>query len=154
MCVIIPVDGIVSIGRPVPLYFSTDTPMVFPDVTTDFSERESGKHHMTNNIALFSGKMMVGHDGLLSGLSVGRASLYQKTRHVLSLSHVVQLQVESTLIAKLQVVKGYNIKKSASITNDCIIASSARTIGATVYTQNRKDFEAILEVTDFKVVFV
>jgi predicted nucleic acid-binding protein len=58
------------------------------------------------------------------------------------------------LIAKLQVVKGYNIKKSASITNDCIIASSARTIGATVYTQNRKDFEAILEVTDFKVVFV
>jgi predicted nucleic acid-binding protein len=41
------------------------------------------------------------------------------------------------LIAKLQVVKGYNIKKSASITNDCIIASSARTIGATVYTQNR-----------------
>jgi hypothetical protein len=70
--------------------------MVFPDATTDFSERESGKHHMTNNIALFSGKMMVGHDGLLSGLSVGRASLYQKTRHVLSLSHVVQLQVEST----------------------------------------------------------
>jgi predicted nucleic acid-binding protein len=58
------------------------------------------------------------------------------------------------LIAKLQVVKGYNIKKSASITNDCIIASSARTIGAKVYTQNRKDFEAILEVTDFKVVFV
>jgi predicted nucleic acid-binding protein len=41
------------------------------------------------------------------------------------------------LIAKLQVVNGYNIKKSASITNDCIIASSARTIGATVYTQNR-----------------
>jgi hypothetical protein len=93
---VIPVDGIVSIGRPVPLYFSTDTPMVFPDATTDFSERESGKRHMTNNIALFSGKMMVGHDGLLSGLSVGRASLYQKTRHVLSLSHVVQLQVEST----------------------------------------------------------
>jgi predicted nucleic acid-binding protein len=41
------------------------------------------------------------------------------------------------LIAKLQVVNGYNIKKSASITNDCIIASLARTIGATVYTQNR-----------------
>jgi hypothetical protein len=52
--------------------------MAFPDATTDFSESESGKHHMTNNIALFSGKMMVGHDGLLSGSSVGRASLYQK----------------------------------------------------------------------------
>jgi hypothetical protein len=33
---------------------------------------------MTDNIALFSGKMMVGHDGLLSGKSVGGASLYQK----------------------------------------------------------------------------
>lgn len=58
------------------------------------------------------------------------------------------------LIAKLQVVKGYNIKKSTSITNDCLIASSTRTIGATLYTQNRKDFEAIREVTDFKIVFV
>jgi predicted nucleic acid-binding protein len=57
------------------------------------------------------------------------------------------------LIAKIQVVKGYNIRKSTSITNDCLIASSARTIGAKLYTQNRKDFEVIREITDFKVVF-
>jgi hypothetical protein len=33
---------------------------------------------MTDDIALFHGKMMIGHDGLLSGMSVGRALLYQK----------------------------------------------------------------------------
>jgi hypothetical protein len=76
---IIPVDRIISIGGPVSLYFSADTGMVLPDTTTDFSERESGNRHMTDNVALFSGKMMVGHDGLLSGSSVGGASLYQKT---------------------------------------------------------------------------
>jgi hypothetical protein len=65
-------------GKTVSLYFSTDASMVFPDATTDCPERESCKHHMTNNIALFSGKMMVGHGGLLSGSSVGRASLCQK----------------------------------------------------------------------------
>lgn len=56
-------------------------------------------------------------------------------------------------IARLQTARGYDIKKSASITNDCLIASSARTIGATVYTRNRKDFEAIKSLMDVKVVF-
>ncbi len=34
---------------------------------------------MGDNILFICGKMMVGHDGLLSGSSVGGASLYQKT---------------------------------------------------------------------------
>ena len=38
------------------------------------------------------------------------------------------------IISKLQVSKGYNIKKSASITNDCLIAASVRSNGATLYT--------------------
>jgi hypothetical protein len=33
---------------------------------------------MTDDIAIFHGKMMIGHGGLLSGMSVGSASLYQK----------------------------------------------------------------------------
>jgi hypothetical protein len=33
---------------------------------------------MTDDIALFHGKMMIGHGGLLSWVSVGRALLYQK----------------------------------------------------------------------------
>lgn len=58
------------------------------------------------------------------------------------------------ILSELQSVKGYDIKKSASITNDCLIAVSARSIGAMVYTQNRKDFQAIHDVFDFKVAVV
>lgn len=58
------------------------------------------------------------------------------------------------VISKLQIYKGYNIKKSSSITNDCLIATSARSIGAILYTQNMKDFQAIKAVLDFKVSFV
>jgi predicted nucleic acid-binding protein len=57
------------------------------------------------------------------------------------------------ILARLQTTKGYTIRKSASITNDCLIAASARSIGATLYSQNRRDFEAIRELMDFKVVF-
>jgi len=58
------------------------------------------------------------------------------------------------IIAKLQSSKGYDMKKSASITNDCLIAASTRSIGAVLYTQNKKDFEAIHDVFDCKVMFV
>ena len=58
------------------------------------------------------------------------------------------------ILSELQSVKGYDIKKSVSITNDCLIAVSARSIGAVLYTQNKKDFQAILDVFDFKVSFV
>ena len=58
------------------------------------------------------------------------------------------------IISKLQVSKGYNIKKSTSITNDCLIAASARSMGATLYTKNKKDFLAIQDIFDFKVMFV
>ena len=58
------------------------------------------------------------------------------------------------ILSGLQSVKGYDIKKSVSITNDCLIAVSARSIGAVLYTQNKKDFQALRDVFDFKVSFV
>lgn len=58
------------------------------------------------------------------------------------------------ILTKLQSVKHYNLKKCGSITNDCLIASSSKTIGAVVYTQNKKDFQSIKDVFDFKVEFV
>ena len=58
------------------------------------------------------------------------------------------------ILSGLQSKKGYGIRKSASITNDCLLAASARSTGATLYTQNRKDFEAIYDIFDFKVSFV
>lgn len=58
------------------------------------------------------------------------------------------------LLAKLQSHKGYEIKKTRGLTNDVLIALSARRLGATVITQNRKDFEAIQSVKDFKLKIV
>jgi predicted nucleic acid-binding protein len=57
------------------------------------------------------------------------------------------------IVARLQSSKGYDIRKSASITNDCLIAASAKSIGAVLYTQNKKDFMAIQDVFDFKVSY-
>jgi predicted nucleic acid-binding protein len=53
------------------------------------------------------------------------------------------------ILAKLQSEKGYDLKKSYHITNDVLIALSARRVGATVFTQNKKDFETIKEFKDF-----
>ena len=60
-------------------------------------------------------------------------------------------EVSGEILAKLQRVKGYEIRKMASITNDCLIAASARAFGATVYTQNRPDFVAIKDVFNFEL---
>lgn len=58
------------------------------------------------------------------------------------------------ILFRLQNIKGYDVRKSASITNDCLIAASVRSIGGVLYTQNEKDFRAIKDVFDFKVSFV
>jgi len=55
------------------------------------------------------------------------------------------------ILAKLQSEKGYDLKKSYHISNDVLIALSARRIGATVFTQNKRDFETIKEFKDFKL---
>ncbi|MGH7598749.1 MAG: type II toxin-antitoxin system VapC family toxin [bacterium] len=58
------------------------------------------------------------------------------------------------LLAKVQSQKGYEIKKTIGLTNDVLIALSARRIGATIITQNRKDFKAIQSVKEFKLMIV
>ena len=63
-------------------------------------------------------------------------------------------ELAGEIIASLQSSKGYDIRKSSSITNDCLIAASAKSMGAILYTQNKKDFMAIQDVFDFKVFMV
>jgi hypothetical protein len=71
--------------------------MVSPDTPADLSQRKAGNRHMGDDILLFWGKMMVGHDGLLSGTSVGGASLYQKIPSCpLTIGHLVHFEVEFT----------------------------------------------------------
>lgn len=58
------------------------------------------------------------------------------------------------ILAKLQREKGYELKKTASLANDCLIATSARNLGATVVTQNARDFVAISEVFKLEIQIV
>jgi hypothetical protein len=58
------------------------------------------------------------------------------------------------LLRRLQRQKGYDLKKSARLVNDVLIALTARRIGATLITQNRRDFEAIREYKEFKLEII
>ncbi|MFL5431393.1 MAG: type II toxin-antitoxin system VapC family toxin [Myxococcales bacterium] len=49
---------------------------------------------------------------------------------------------------------GYRIGASHSIANDVLIALSARSIGATVVTQNERDYRAIQAVRRFRLAIV
>jgi hypothetical protein len=49
-------DCIISVGRPVPSDLPAYAGMVPSDAPADFSQRKIGKHQMTDDIALFSGK--------------------------------------------------------------------------------------------------
>ena len=79
--------------------------------------------------------------------------LFKKVDRVVTLD-MRDYERAGEVLSELQSRKGYDIRKIASITNDCLIAVSARSIGAVLYTQNRKDFQAIRDVLDFKISFV
>ena len=56
------------------------------------------------------------------------------------------------VLAQLQARLGWNLAGAYSLANDVLIALSARSIGATVITQNQADFEAIRTIRRFKLV--
>ncbi len=58
------------------------------------------------------------------------------------------------ILRQLQAKMGYDLAGAHSLVNDVLIALSARSIGATVLTQNRPDFEAIRRLHSFKLVVV
>ncbi|HEV8712306.1 MAG TPA: PIN domain-containing protein [Candidatus Binatia bacterium] len=58
------------------------------------------------------------------------------------------------ILATLQRRLGYDLKKRTRLVNDCLIALSSRQVGATVFTRNARDFEAIRRVAPFKLIVV
>lgn len=58
------------------------------------------------------------------------------------------------VLRQLQARHGYDPGRSHSLGNDVLIALSARSIGATVMTQNKRDFLAIQSVRAFKLGLV
>jgi tRNA(fMet)-specific endonuclease VapC len=81
------------------------------------------------------------------------ARTYRKSRRVLVPGDTEFLSA-GEMLAKLQEREGYDLKKTASITNEVLIALSARQIGATVVTQNRRDFEAIKRSKAFDLLIM
>ena len=58
------------------------------------------------------------------------------------------------VLRRLQTERGYSIQRGHSIVNDVLIALSARSIGATVVTQNAADFRAIQGLRAFALELV
>lgn len=59
---------------------------------------------------------------------------------------------EAGAVRRLQADRGYRIGASHSIVNDVLIALSARSIGATVVTQNERDYRTIQAIRPFRLV--
>jgi len=58
------------------------------------------------------------------------------------------------VLRRLQRVRGYTISSAYGLVNDVLIGLSARSIGATVITQNERDFTAIQSIRPFKLSVV
>ena len=56
------------------------------------------------------------------------------------------------VLRQLQQAHGYSMPSAHGLVNDVLIALSARSIGASVITQNERDFAAIQSVRPFKLV--
>ncbi len=56
------------------------------------------------------------------------------------------------LLSRLSEKKGYSPEKIKDLHFDCLIALSARSVGAVVITLNRDDFEEIRKLKDFKLI--
>jgi predicted nucleic acid-binding protein len=59
-----------------------------------------------------------------------------------------------TVLRILQRRYGSDPRKRFRLVNDCLIAMSSRQIGATVFTRNERDFQAIQRVTPFALAIV
>ncbi len=58
------------------------------------------------------------------------------------------------VLRRLQQRRGFDIDTSDSIVSDVLIALSARSIGATVVTQNERHYRGIQAIRPFQLVLV
>jgi predicted nucleic acid-binding protein len=78
---------------------------------------------------------------------------FERAGRVLTPSRSVFAEAGDAL-RRLQADRGYSIGASHSIANDVLIALSARSIGASVVTQNGRDYRAIRAVRPFRLAIV
>lgn len=80
-------------------------------------------------------------------------SAFARVGRILLPSRVVFVEAGDVL-RRLQARRGFRLETSQSIVNDVLIALSARSIGATVVTQNAGHYRAIQAVRPFPLVVV
>jgi len=83
----------------------------------------------------------------------GIMASFAKTGRIL-LPSVVVYEEAGNVLRRLQASRGYNLTGANSLVNDVLIALSARSIGATVITQNERDFVSIQGIQSFKLEVV
>jgi predicted nucleic acid-binding protein len=76
---------------------------------------------------------------------------FERAGRILTPSRGVFVEAGDAL-RRLQADRGYRIGASHSIANDVLIALSARSIGATVVTQNERDYRSIQAMRPFRLV--
>jgi len=77
---------------------------------------------------------------------------FERASRILTPSRAVFAEAGDTL-RRLRTEHGYNLR-GRSIANDVLIALSARSLGATVVTQNERDYRAIQAVRPFGLAIV
>ena len=75
---------------------------------------------------------------------------FEGAGRILTPSRVVFAEAGDTL-RRLQADRGYKLAARSSIVNDVLIALSARSIGATVVTENARDYRAIQTIRPFRL---
>jgi predicted nucleic acid-binding protein len=80
-------------------------------------------------------------------------SAFEKAGRILLPSRRVFVEAGDVL-RRLQARQGFHLATSHSIVNDVLIALSARSIGATVATQNEGHYRAIQAVSPFQLVVI
>jgi predicted nucleic acid-binding protein len=78
---------------------------------------------------------------------------FRKARRILPPSSSVFADAGEVL-RRLRAQRGFNLSSSNTVVNDVLIALSARSVGATVVTQNERDYRAIQAVRPFKLLVV
>lgn len=79
-------------------------------------------------------------------------SAFERAGRILTPSRAVFAEAGDVL--RQLAARGLRIEGSHSIANDVLIALSARSIGATVVTQNERDYRAVRAVRTFRLVVV
>lgn len=98
---------------------------------------------------------------LLSGVRTrsGRQSVltllepFERVGRIVTPTHAVWKKAGEILSQILELHPEFR-KKLSGLVNDSLLASSARSIGATLYTRNREDFELIHGIQPFSLVIL